>query len=455
MSAASRVRDFVARFISDTSRFDTSDAGSQLEDLSRGAQTTGADLEQLGRDSERAGRDVATVGEDASRAGRAGRDVKELGEDAERGARDVKDLGETADRTARDVDQLEDDAEAAGTFSGSADDITAELAAEIDSVGGNIDRVDLASKVHEWGLEIADNKSWWEVWQKSSVTNLEQVQRKAQETGVDFQDLFAGMSGYDQAAAGRAWDELTTKIEDYNDRIRRVSQDQSIAVENRGRAIMVLDAEKQAYVDVRAELERASGLTAEATRTQQLLTEATGVALATQEAYGEALGDVADSSSTMADATEEAARRAGDANATVVLSIDDVLAAQQRQLEAAANLEANTRAVYERLGQDAVDLALAQGDQADEAMALLANAPVEQGQQIAANYRRLGEMSAADLVAGITGRREAAATAGRGVGESAGEALAQGIRARERAIYDATAAALLQSLVRNGPRVRV
>lgn len=538
MSAASRARDFIARFISDTGRFDTSDVGTALDDVAEDSQAAQRGLDDFSSATDDAGRRARDLGSDASTASRdlrdlagdaekAGRDLRDLGQDTDRGSRDLEDFGNRADQTARDVDnafdriarssraglreRLGDDADAAkrslddvkdeasqtaresaASFSGGADDITdafqevaanafagfgpagaaaglaaavglgvitstlqnnaeeaeklkeriLELAAEIDSVGGNLDRVDLASKIREWGLEIQDNKSWWEVWQRSSLTNLEVVERKAADLGISFQDLFAGMSGYDQAAAQRSWDELTAKIENYNDRIRDVTRDTSLSTEGRGRAVMALDAEKQAYVQVREELERASGVTAEAARTQQLLTDAAGVALATQEAYGEALADVADSSSTMADATEEAARRAGDANAEVVLSIDDVLAAQQRQLESAANFEDNTRAVYERLGQAAVDWALAQGDQADEAMQLLAEAPLEKGQQIARNYQLLGERSAADLVAGITGRREQAASAGRGIGERTGEAIAQGIRGRENAVYQATAAAI-------------
>ena len=93
---------------------------------------------------------------------------------------------------------------------------TSDLAKEILDAGGNIDQVDIVSKVRDWSLEIADNKEWWEFWQKGAVTNLQQVEDVAKKTGYNVSEVFDAMSGQDLDGALDMLGDMKDRLKDVN-----------------------------------------------------------------------------------------------------------------------------------------------------------------------------------------------------------------------------------------------
>jgi hypothetical protein len=98
---------------------------------------------------------------------------------------------------------------------------TGELANEIAEVGGDITKIDLASKFREWGVEIADTKEFYELWQTSAVSNVEKVQQSARDLNVDFETLFRGLSGYDEEARAGALAQLKDNLADVEEQMVR------------------------------------------------------------------------------------------------------------------------------------------------------------------------------------------------------------------------------------------
>lgn len=76
----------------------------------------------------------------------------------------------------------------------------ADLAREINEAG-SLEDIDWTSRMADWGLEIQDNKEWWELWQDTAKTGLEQVRDLSQEAGLRFGDMFKGAAGDAQDAA--------------------------------------------------------------------------------------------------------------------------------------------------------------------------------------------------------------------------------------------------------------
>ena len=106
----------------------------------------------------------------------------------------------------------------------------------------------------------------------------------------------------------------------------------------------------------------------------------------TIDTYTSTLDNLASTQDDVATAVEAAAQRKADATKSetdtwqdyadnVTASIDDVIAAQERDIQARVNFQENAQAVYDAVGQAGVDWALAQGENADKAMELLAGAP--------------------------------------------------------------------------------
>lgn len=476
------------------------DAGEGLargiEDGARDAESGVERLERDLRDSlEKVEREAKDTGDGIEKLGDAAKDAAREGDNAfDKLARSTRKVDDATDAAGEGMGEFKDEAnstarEAAASFDGSADSIQdvfqelaanafagfgpagaaaglaaavglglavsalqsgadkaneakeriVELARAIDEAGGDISNVRLGERIREWGQEIVDQKSWWELWQDTAVTALEDVQKRSRELGLDWKTIARGMGG-DTEDYQRALEDINERIAEFDGRLEDVRSSTERGGHARAAAVEQVQRERQAYVDMRSDLEKANAETKAAIELQRLFEESTGLSVAAMEAYDDAAGEVAGSSDTMATAIEAAAERqaaatedasdsAADYADTAVASFDDVIAAQERQLQAAVNFETNTQAVYERLGQDAVDWALAQGENADEAMQMLANAPLEKGQEIAANHRRLGELNSDSLVDGLRSRQAAAREAGRALSG----AVAQGVRDQQGA----------------------
>ncbi|MFC7766580.1 hypothetical protein [Leucobacter soli] len=101
---------------------------------------------------------------------------------------------------------------------------TSALAQELIDAGGQLDAEAIAAKVHEWSLEVQDNKEWWELWQESAVTNLDKVNDIAGKTGVNMRDLFDAMSGQDSTKALDMLDDMQGRADELDRQLAQLSQ---------------------------------------------------------------------------------------------------------------------------------------------------------------------------------------------------------------------------------------
>lgn len=88
-----------------------------------------------------------------------------------------------------------------------------ELADMIREADGDIQALDWGSIVRDWGNEYDDVKSWFEPWQKDSVTNFEAMQDAADEFGLSYNSLVQGMAG-NTSEGRKAIEELNAAIEE-------------------------------------------------------------------------------------------------------------------------------------------------------------------------------------------------------------------------------------------------
>jgi hypothetical protein len=147
-----------------------------------------------------------------------------------------------------------------------------ELANELAAVDGDISQVDIASKIREWGVAINDDVQFWEVWQKSAVSNVEAVQRQAREAGVDFETLFRGKSGYSEADRVKALDAMKSKLEDVQRQMERNREVNPFAGFSDN---VALDFQTTSLRNMITELEAVPDVSGDAVAANEALTEAT------------------------------------------------------------------------------------------------------------------------------------------------------------------------------------
>lgn len=142
MAATDKARDFLARFVSDFSRFRTEPAADQLEALGDDADASGRKLRDLADDADASGRQLRDAG---SEAGRASADLRDLGSDADRARRDMRDLADDAGKAGRELRELGDDADRSGAdVKGLGDDADA-TARQVDDA---LDRIAASSRAN-------------------------------------------------------------------------------------------------------------------------------------------------------------------------------------------------------------------------------------------------------------------------------------------------------------------
>lgn len=552
--ASKGARDFVARFLTDLSKFDAGEAAEQLEDVAGQADDTDRSLADLERAAGDASRDVERLGRDAADAGRGVRDV---GEDAERAGDDVKRFGGDTDRTARDVDDaldrirraskqsfggIGDDAkkgtagfkdvadeaqdtsrEMAASFRGGADDVAdalqemsanalaalgpigaaagiaaaiglgalksqlegaaeeanaakdrmIELAQEIDDAGGTLDGIDLEGKIRDWSLEIEDNRSWWELWQKENLTRFEVLERKAGDLGLSFSDLLRGMSGADPDAAARSWQELTDVIADYDEKIRRAAESTTVQDAAYRHRVQNLQGERAQYTKLRDELEASSGVSARALDLQQRLAAAIGSTAAererlaeAEENYAGALGEFIDPLSTYtelladkqaaeqenAEALAEATgRQAGaweDFTADVQVSVAEYLAALREQVEAQESWHRNMVDLADRVSADTLDELAKLGPEGAPLVAELVDASAAELAELDSLFARRTASATGAAVDQLRAARGDATAAGGAFGAAVGQGMVGGLRDYSDQLR-AEAAAVIEQIQRD------
>jgi hypothetical protein len=159
-----------------------------------------------------------------------------------------------------------------------------DLALELYDVGGDIEKIDIESKIREWGVAISDNREFWEIWQASAVSNIDKAQDAAKKAGVDFKTMFRGLSGYDADDAQKALTQTNRKIGELEDKIRDARSEGNVFAG-------VQDTDGQALDSLRAvskELANTRDETKDATAAQKALAEATEDETAAAEAQAEA-----------------------------------------------------------------------------------------------------------------------------------------------------------------------
>ncbi len=298
-----------------------------------------------------------------------------------------------------------------------------DLASEIIDADGNLDRVDFAGKVREWALTIADARSWWEVWQKDAVTNLEKVSAAASLVGANVGDIVAAMSDSDIGTARRLLDQYqwslnqvnaqldeqmatTSRLGPAQARARQGLLDQADALKHLIDPLKTEITQRDTATRVAQEYATASGTTVEALEAEQAAAEQAADAHA---AYGDALTAIADPVSTYTDALADKQQADDDA----ALSVDDLIKKWNEQADAARTFEANLAVIAANGGQALADELRAQGPEAAGATAeLLASAdPTKMREAIAAQGRAAGTTIATGVATGLTSQQTAVQTA--------------------------------------------
>lgn len=416
---ADRGRDLTFNLVTDQSAFDTDQAARDMQRLGDAAEDTGRQQQQMGDDATRAAGDLERLAREAEQAGRA---VRGAGDDADRAGRQMGDSGEQGasrmseafgDARSEISGNLQEVAASFdGTVSGLIDGVQGALAPLGAAFGGIGLAVGAAASVGVGLLKaqaeqlketvngmvsamIADggrlsrDSVFAKIEEFAADESINQLAKDAELARISWEDFLLARAG-DPAALERS----RAALEAEHDEVVRGVQERDSAVDNLGDYTAAYLRVKDA-LDTSGEAQRrASDAVA---RYEQVTAEA-NEATERRTALEERAAEVTDS---YAAAAGGAAEQAGELATKILEGADAYEEAQERALRAVTDLDKNTRTVYDTLGQAGVEFALAQGENADEAMQLLANAPVEQGQRIVANWQGLGASSAASVIASI------------------------------------------------------
>lgn len=462
---ADRGRDLKFSLLSDVGRFDLDDPARQLEDVGDNARDMGRQVDDAtdelrrlatqGRDAERelermshALDDAGDEAKDAAKridgafdkiADSSKANLRNVGDDANRGMRQAGEATETFRDEAKS-----NLSEVASSFTGSMDSAVDVVQGTLGGIVGDLGPVGAAvgaagaaavgliytkiQEAREAVKELAGDLI--DAGGRLGVDDIfSRISDKVLENESDVRRLVdlskqLGLAAGDVAVA---FSGNTREIDAFMEQLERGKStvaDQRAAftamVDDLGQAPDVFDrsteavaAQDAAIVQLQRALQPYRDQAAKAEEAQRLFAEATGVALETLNNYQDALGQVAGSNDDVATATEAAAKRQAKATKstedtwedyrdTAVASIDDVIEAQERDIRAAAEFQANSEKVFAAVGQAGLDWALEQGDNADKAMQLLASAPTDKQREIVANYRELGNQSGLNLARGLT-----------------------------------------------------
>lgn len=416
MAGGTKGRDLKVSFLTDLNQFDAKAAADELDQVADSSTEAGKGLDRLEKDAKAtaAGVDKAFDKIRASSKANIGK-VDESTKEAGQGLNEFKDeAAGTSREAAASFQGVEDGLSAvqevaANAFTGfgpagaaaglaaaagigllfsalqkSADaanatkDRVIALAGEISDAGGDVSKVDIVANIREWSREIADNKSWWEFWQKANTTNLEKVEKQARKAGVAFENLFED-SGDPQVVAGHL-KEINDRLEDN----RRNSEAAATAYrrhEDGASRLVVKYAEqrkgleglKESYlasagateeaIQYAAKEAEALGTTAQAQETAKAAVEAHTDALAGHaqalEGFVSPAGAYTDllaakeaaeqaSAQATADATEDEKDSWEDFAKSVDVSVGEYLKALERQVQAQAAWSSNLATLAHR-----------------------------------------------------------------------------------------------------------
>lgn len=251
-----------------------------------------------------------------------------------------------------------------------------DLSNEIVDAGGKLEDVDIAEQMRSWSDEIADNKSWWELWQESNTTNLEKVKEAADETGIGFETMFAAMSGLDADAAQDVLDNLNQQIEEQRQLREDYLETLGKQEDRQGAISQAYLGEIEALEERKQAVEEALGVTEDATEMARLEKEAIDEVVAAQEEEARAAEEVA-----------EAQRRASEAREEATELIEDFIDPLESYTEALEETGDKHGATIDQMITDLEEQVTAQRDWADN-LQTLAKRGVDEG--VLAELARLG-----------------------------------------------------------------
>lgn len=214
-----------------------------------------------------------------------------------------------------------------------------ELALEIIEAGGSLDSIEMGDRLKEWALEVRDNKEWWEIWQESTVTNLDAVDNALKYTSRSGQQLFDAMSGQNPRAALDMLEEFEQRSKDLAKELRNVSSIET-GYQDRENA---LKAEIKALDDVSEairEQQELQGMSAETARELLKYTEAQAAA---DEAAAAATQRRTDATNSLQGELDEAINGYDEFINAETQAADPAgyIAAMQQRMDATTNFNSN------------------------------------------------------------------------------------------------------------------
>jgi hypothetical protein len=330
-----------------------------------------------------------------------------------------------------------------------------DLAAAIRDAGGDVSDLDWSQRFQDFADTIVDTKSWFEVWQDSSVTALDKAKDVADKTGVSFEDLFKGMAG-DVPAAQRAIDQLNGKIAKQQEVVDDLTTAGVAYNSELGRSNSAQRDALHTLEGYRGELEESIGTTADAIKRNEEFADAMGMtvqqyqdqldaaekaktaqedaaaaAKAAADAYTQMVADIADPASVydqllkdqtdaeklraqgVADGTKDSSDSWEDYATNVTVSTQELIDEWNRQAEQTKAFSANLATIAAAGGQALADELRAKGPEVAGAVAdLIAHAsPEEQQAAIDAHANATGAAIGAGVASGITSQEDEVARA--------------------------------------------
>lgn len=214
-----------------------------------------------------------------------------------------------------------------------------ELALEIIEAGGSLDSIEMGDRLKEWALEVRDNKEWWEIWQESTVTNLDAVDNALKYTSRSGQQLFDAMSGQNPRAALDMLEEFEQRSKDLAKELRNVSSIET-GYQDRENA---LKAEIKALDDVSEAIREQQELQGTSVETARELLKYTEEQAAADEAAAAATQRRTDATNSLQGELDEAISGYDEFIDAETQAADPAgyIAAMQKRMDATTNFNSN------------------------------------------------------------------------------------------------------------------
>lgn len=258
-----------------------------------------------------------------------------------------------------------------------------DLAGELKDVRGNPDALDWASRLSDMLSEVVDKKSWWEIWQNTPKTRLEEWSKAADQLGISLKDGLAGVSG-DQDAWNRFLDQVKQKTADANRATQQMIDD------GIDPAVAAMTNGAPQIQDFADQLEAQKQVADDASGYYNLMQDALSGVSDAQKVAADALTEY---EGQVSSALDNAGSSWDQYTTDGVVNLEAYNAAIEAQQQAITNFEANLSASAGKLSADALAYIESLGPDAAPLLQAFADAPLDQQQRTAANWDTIGKAS--------------------------------------------------------------